>query len=154
MLSLGEFNTDNYDEDAKDSLVWIVFILPTFITQITFLNMLIAIMGDTFARVSEVKEQSALQEKIKILSDYVIIAEGESENNGLLNRFLFSIKPKSLASDESGNWEGTVTQLKKAIDKSMQIIKRDVDKSHSAISTEVNSVSNRLSSLDDKINDL
>ena len=154
MLSLGEFSTDNYGEDAKDSLVWIVFILTTFITQITFLNMLIAIMGDTFARVSEVKEQSALQEKIKILSDYVIIVEGESETNGLLNRFLFSIKPKSLASDESGNWEGTVTQLKKAIDKSMQIIKRDVDKSHSAISTEVNSVSNRLSSLDDKINDL
>ena len=84
----------------------------------------------------------------------MIIVEGESETNGLLNRFLFSIKPKSLASDESGNWEGTVTQLKKAIDKSMQIIKRDVDKSHSAISTEVNSVSNRLSSLDDKINDL
>ena len=64
MLSLGEFSTDNYGEDAKDSLVWIVFILTTFITQITFLNMLIAIMGDTFARVSEVKEQSALQEKI------------------------------------------------------------------------------------------
>ena len=64
MLSLGEFNTDNYGEDAKDSLIWIVFILTTFITQITFLNMLIAIMGDTFARVSEVKEQSALQEKI------------------------------------------------------------------------------------------
>ena len=60
MLSLGEFSTDNYGEDAKDSLVWIVFILTTFITQITFLNMLIAIMGDTFARVSEVKEQSAL----------------------------------------------------------------------------------------------
>ena len=64
MLSLGEFTTDNYEEDGKDSLVWIMFILTTFITQITFLNMLIAIMGDTFARVSEVKEQSALQEKI------------------------------------------------------------------------------------------
>ena len=34
----------------------IYFLGATFITQITFLNMLIAIMGDTFGRVSEVKE--------------------------------------------------------------------------------------------------
>ena len=106
--------------------------------------MLIAIMGDTFARVSEVKDQSALHEKILILSDYVILVNGETEENGLLNRFLFSISPKALASDESGNWEGTVTQLKKTVDKAMQTIKKDVDKSHNALSTEVQKVTSRL----------
>ena len=40
--------------------------------------MLVAIMGDTFARVIEVKKQSALSEKIKILSDYVFLVERES----------------------------------------------------------------------------
>ena len=40
--------------------------------------MLIAIMGDTFARVSEIKEQSALKEKVEILSDFVYIVERES----------------------------------------------------------------------------
>ena len=35
--------------------------------------MLIAIMGDTFDRVSEIKSQSALAEKIKILADYVFV---------------------------------------------------------------------------------
>ena len=73
MLGLGEFSTDQYGEEASDVIIWLVFIATTFITQITFLNMLIAIMGDTFARVSEVKDQSALSEKIKILADYVII---------------------------------------------------------------------------------
>ena len=34
----------------------VIFMLSTFITQITFLNMLIAIMGDTFDRVTEVRE--------------------------------------------------------------------------------------------------
>jgi len=56
MLSLGEFDLDNYEGEGSDALVWTVFIATTFITQITFLNMLIAIMGDTFARVSEVKD--------------------------------------------------------------------------------------------------
>ena len=55
-----------------------VFISTTFITQITFLNMLIAIMGDTFDRASEVKEQSALKEKIDILADYVVVVGRES----------------------------------------------------------------------------
>ena len=116
MLSLGEFDLDNYNYEGNDVIVWIVFIATTFITQITFLNMLIAIMGDTFARVSEVKEQSALKEKIEILSDYVIVVERESLENDNLSRFIFAIKPKTLGTDESSSWEGTVTQLKKALD--------------------------------------
>ena len=56
MLSLGEFDVEQYAGEGKDTIVWLVFIATTFITQVTFLNMLIAIMGDTFARVSEVKD--------------------------------------------------------------------------------------------------
>ena len=78
LLSLGEFDTENFVLEGSDVLVWVIFIATTFITQITFLNMLIAIMGDTFARVSEVKEQSALAEKLAILSDYVFIVRRES----------------------------------------------------------------------------
>lgn len=55
MLSLGEFEVDNFEGDGKDTIIWIIFILTTFITQVTFLNMLIAIMGDTFSRVTESK---------------------------------------------------------------------------------------------------
>ena len=39
-----------------DLTIWLLFIASTFITQITFLNMLIAIMGDTYDRVSENKD--------------------------------------------------------------------------------------------------
>ena len=116
--------------------------------------MLIAIMGDTFARVSEIKEQSALNEKIKILADFVILVPRESIEAGNLSRFLFAIMPKSMASDESGNWEGTVTQLKKTIDKSMASVKQTVTRSHTAIASEVHAVTSRLTSLDDKINDM
>ena len=35
--------------------------------------MLVAIMGDTFGKVTEIKEQSGLKEKIDILADYVWI---------------------------------------------------------------------------------
>lgn len=96
MLSLGEFDTENFKLRGHDVIVWMLFIATTFITQITFLNMLIAIMGDTFSRVTETKEQSALREKITILSDYVIMVKRESEENGTKNRFIFAIAPSSL----------------------------------------------------------
>jgi len=51
MLMLGEFNMDGFENHANHAICYSVFILSTFITQITFLNMLIAIMGDTFDRV-------------------------------------------------------------------------------------------------------
>ena len=109
MLALGEFDTENYQLEAGDVLVWLIFVATTFITQVTFLNMLIAIMGDTFDRVSEVKEQSALSEKIQILADYVIIVKRESVEKGTKSKFIFAITPKALGADEVGSWEGTVT---------------------------------------------
>ena len=61
LLALGEFNMDAFSENGagdklpNSPLVWALFIGATFITQITILNMLIAIMGDTFGKVSEMK---------------------------------------------------------------------------------------------------
>jgi len=43
MLSLGEFSIDNYDGEPQVYLCYILFLSATFFTQITFLNMLIAL---------------------------------------------------------------------------------------------------------------
>ena len=42
----------------------------TFFTQITMLNMLIAIMGNTFDMVIEKKAIHAMETKLSIMSDY------------------------------------------------------------------------------------
>lgn len=46
------------------------FILGTFVIQVVFMNMLIAIMGDTFARVQEVAEESGLKERVVLINDH------------------------------------------------------------------------------------
>ena len=48
----------------------IIFLIATFIIQITFLNMLIAVMGDTFSKVMERINTSKMRERIHVLSDY------------------------------------------------------------------------------------
>ena len=134
--------------------MWILFVGSTFITQITFLNMLIAIMGDTFDRVSENKEQSGLKERIKILADYVIVVSRESQAEGTVHRFIFAISPTTVSTDESSSWEGTVTTLKKTINDSTSVIKQAMSKRISALSIEVTSAAARITGLDDKISEL
>ena len=60
MLSVGEFAMDGFDSHPEKILCYAFFLLSTFITQITFLNMLVAIMGDTFGRVIENKANYGL----------------------------------------------------------------------------------------------
>lgn len=55
LLSLGEFATDNFEGKQKDVMAWFIFFASTFITQITFLNMLIAVMSDTYDQVKEIE---------------------------------------------------------------------------------------------------
>ena len=59
-LSIGTWAYDGiFSENKNDSVMkvtWLIFVLSTMITQIIFLNMLIAIMGDTYDRVSESKD--------------------------------------------------------------------------------------------------
>ena len=55
ILTIGSYDLSNFKAEGKDMMIYVLFIIATFITQITFLNMLIAIMGDTFDRVSEIQ---------------------------------------------------------------------------------------------------
>ena len=71
-LSLGEFEVDAYrGSETRQWLVYTLFLLSSFLIQITFLNMLIAIMGDTFDRATEERDNNARQEKLNIMGDYI-----------------------------------------------------------------------------------
>jgi len=59
-----------------------------------------------------------------------------------------------LGSDEGSSWEGTVTQLKKALDTNSKQMKLNFNRKFNAIQSEVQAVSSRVTALDDKIVDL
>ena len=54
---LGEFGLDAYNVNEERDLLWVYFFLATFITQVMFMNTLIAILGDTYDRIMYRKEQ-------------------------------------------------------------------------------------------------
>lgn len=60
--ALGNFTTDRYRTGGAKYFVMLMFLLATFIVSVVFMNMLVAIMGDTFGQVLEGAEQNGLQE--------------------------------------------------------------------------------------------
>jgi len=52
---LGAFGTDDYDDSSHRGMLWTVFFICTFLIQIVLLNLLIALMGDTFDKVQEIR---------------------------------------------------------------------------------------------------
>lgn len=66
---LGDFNTDHFDDHPNRTLLWFYFLLGTVLITLVFLNLLIAIMGDTFDRVQEMKDEAMLKELCSLISD-------------------------------------------------------------------------------------
>ena len=103
---------DGFDDHPQTYAAYLIFLTATFVTQITFLNMLIAIMGDTFGRVIENQAQYGLQTKLSIMGDY---SELISSSKRVMdyNNFLFVVRPKAEVFSAEGNWEGSLSQIKK-----------------------------------------
>ena len=69
LSAIGEYEYDSYDGRTLDKLCRLLFLVSTFFVQITMLNMLIAIMGDTYNYVSAKRETSATKTKLNLVSE-------------------------------------------------------------------------------------
>jgi hypothetical protein len=70
LTGLGDFNKDNYSE-GNSIVVWIFFLSATVLVQLVFMNMLIAIMGESFGRITAIQEQSTLKELCVMMDDHI-----------------------------------------------------------------------------------
>ena len=95
LLALGEFDVEDYSSRGTFSqiLLWLLFIFFTFMLQITFMNMLIAIMTKTFDDVTKKSRSSSITERISILNDYSFFLDLFKLD--LDAQFLFVIVPSS-----------------------------------------------------------
>ena len=102
LLMLGEFSMDGFESHTNTALCFFLFFLTTFIMQITFLNMLIAIMGDTFDRVIEQRPTFSLKNKLMILAGFENIIRTDNAFDDT-KVFLYVVQPV-----QSGDGDGVV----------------------------------------------
>lgn len=50
-VSLGNFNIASYSNGDNSGIIWVFFVLASFIIVVVFMNLLISIMGNTLGDV-------------------------------------------------------------------------------------------------------
>ena len=68
LLLLGEFFIDGYEKHPNTTLCYSFFVFITFMLLIIFVNMLIAVMADTYDRVIEGRKVHSLKNKLNQLA--------------------------------------------------------------------------------------
>ena len=140
LLSLGDFGNElpGYENHPQSLLVWTLFLVTTFVTQITMLNMLVAIMGNTFDNVIERKSIYAIQMRLNILSDYknVINLVNAYKGEQDYNNFVYVVYPvvDQEEIEEQADWEGGFNYLRKALSRKLDMLERAQFRNQSFIS--------------------
>ena len=95
LLALGEFDFEDFNTRGpfSQTLLWILFLFFTFMLQITFVNMVIAIMSKTFDNVTDAQYQSSITERIALLNDFSIFLDFFKLD--IDAQFLFLVYPSS-----------------------------------------------------------
>ena len=84
-----------------------MFLLATFLTFVVFMNMLIAIMGETFGAVTEKAEQNGLKEQISLINDHVWLLD---LNKTFKNQKYLIIVKKTKSEETSEDKVGDIIQ--------------------------------------------
>ena len=111
-MALGEFQLDEFQDGPQTGLCYIFFVMATFISLVTMLNMLIAIMGDTFEHSIENQDLNSIKTKIEVMSE---LADSIHDDSDLSDdkRFLFVVSPDEVEQDSTLTWEGSIKQMSK-----------------------------------------
>ena len=125
LLALGEFGLDNFADHPQYILVYCFFILATFFSQLTMLNMLIAIMGDSYAKVVEDSAVNSTRAKLRFLGDLSTVLPQKDLKQKQDTHF-FVIKPSSEDGEEDDGWGGTVSKLTAVINRQNNRLQKDI----------------------------
>lgn len=120
LTALGEFGWGDMSIEHYDSnyevYFSILFFLATVLVQIILLNLLIAIMGDTYDRVMEIAEEAYIRELCSLIAEYYkFFPEKEFTDNFCIQL----IRVEEGESGDQNNWAGKLTHLKQHMDKKL-----------------------------------
>ena len=97
--ALGDFDGTIYRVGFDKYAASIMFYLATFVIAVVFMNMLVAIMGETFGSVTEQREQSGLKEQVVLINDHVWLLDLERIFKG--QKYIIKMSPSSSEADDS-----------------------------------------------------
>jgi WD40 repeat protein len=108
-IALGDFDTDKYN-----TYEWVVFVLGSMLNTMVMLNLIIAIMGDTYDRVQAGMEVADAKELTLLIIEIESIMFWQRINREA--KYLHYCYPREIAqADYNNKWSGKIMVLRKAI---------------------------------------
>ena len=89
-MALSNMNTGPYTEGNEEQILWFFYATTAFMLMIVLLNMLIAMMGQSFGNVSDVLEASMLRERISLINENFFLKERHAFKKA---KYLISFAP-------------------------------------------------------------
>ena len=80
LLILGDWDLGNWKEHPSAFTCYVLFFLATFISQVVMMNMMVAIMGDTYSEIMENKQVSGIKTKIELISEVLTTKSNQAES--------------------------------------------------------------------------
>ena len=117
MLAIGQPAMDNFSDHPQAVIVYFFFVAATFFSNLAMLNMLIAIMGDSFNKVFENRDVNSTKMKLGILADLSAILP-QQDDVEQESKFLIVGKCTEAQEDDTGeDWEGTLRRLTRVVER-------------------------------------
>lgn len=124
--ALGDFDPAAYAQGPDSTRAQIMFLLATFIICVVFMNMLIAIMGDTFGKVSEAQVESGIRERVVLISDHAWLLDLQKIFKG--KRYVIRVRPSSGAGEERDPTEGAIDEVEAELQKKIGRVQSTIHK--------------------------
>ena len=117
-LMLGDFSTELLENSPYPRLVKVVFILVMLFVNIVMLNLLIAIMGDSYDKVQENAFLEYRREKARVLMEIeIMMTKKERKREDYFPRWLHVLQPTTTGGARSRDrWIGRIREIKESVE--------------------------------------
>ena len=112
--ALGAFDVSAYDAVADKHLLYFIWFFNTLILFIILLNMIVAVMGDTFDKVQETAVNNILKEIVSIMYENELLLN----NNNMFKdaQYLIVIQEERADEEVEVEWDGKLKRIKKHLE--------------------------------------
>jgi len=70
---LGEFNLENFDQNRDSFILYVMWVISTFLILVVFLNLLIAIISDIFDKIHENIQNNLIKELVYFMVESEVL---------------------------------------------------------------------------------
>lgn len=109
----GEFGQGAYPDSHYTTILWFILILNLMFVNITLLNLLIAIMGDTFDRVKDIEQEAKFREQSNFISDFAFIFPFEKYAKKPYIIYLAVERDEDEDGDDLDGWTGKLSEMRR-----------------------------------------